>query len=212
MSRTPSRPTETPEGVPIPAFTPWTGERRRGSGWTAEAQWAFIAALTRLGCVAAAAQAAGCSVRSAYRLRDRPGAESFAAAWASAAARGRDMAQQVAIERAIHGKLVPVFRGGHFLGYRVAHNDRLLTAVLAAGRMAPPMDSERARLERWEARLRELEGNLVGGTVARDAADADDLIYRQEVERIERARRTARIRAAARADLDAREAPRVRKL
>lgn len=85
------------------------------------------------------------------------------------------MAQQVAIERAIHGKLAPVFRGGHFLGYRVAHNDRLLTAVLAAGRMAPPIYSERARLERWEARLRDLESNLVGGTVAREAPRARKL-------------------------------------
>lgn len=212
MADTPPRPNETPEGVPIPAFTPWTGERRRGSGWTPHAQWLFIAALTRLGCVATAARAAGRSVRSAYRLRDRPGAESFAAAWASAAARGREVAQEVAIQRAIHGKLEPVFRSGHFLGYRVAHNDRLLTAVLTAGKMGLPMDSERARLERWEARLRALEANLVGGTIERDAAHADDLIYQQEVQRIEKARRSARIRAAARADYSDRYNPKVRKL
>ena len=52
MADTPPLPTETPEGVPIPAFTPWTGERRRDSGWTPHVQWLFIAALTRLGCVA----------------------------------------------------------------------------------------------------------------------------------------------------------------
>lgn len=212
MADTPPHPTHTPEGVPIPAFTPWTGERRRGSGWTPQAQALFIAALTRLGCVAAAAQVAGRSVRSAYRLRDRPGAESFAAAWASAAARGREVAQDVAIERAIHGKLEPVFRAGHFLGYRVAHNDRLLAAVLTAGKMDLPMDRERARLEIWEARLRALEANLVGGTIERDAAHADDLIYQQEVQRMERSRRAARIRAAARADYSDRSMPRIHTL
>lgn len=211
MSTTPPHPAETPEGVPIPAFTPWTGERRRGSGWTAEAQLLFIAALTRLGCVAAAAQVAGRSVRSAYRLRDRPGAESFAAAWASAAARGRSAAQQVAIERAVHGTLVPQFRDGQFKGYRVAHDDRLLVAALTAGKLAMPMDGERARLERWEARLRELEGDLIGGTIARDAAHVDDLVYQQEVRRIEQARRNARIRAAARADHKAAHMPRVQR-
>lgn len=79
MADTPPFPTHTPEGIPIPAFTPWTGARRRGPGWTPHVQWLFIAALTRLGCVATAARAAGRSVRSAYRLRDKPGAESFSA-------------------------------------------------------------------------------------------------------------------------------------
>ncbi len=199
MHGAPSHPTETPEGVPIPAFTPWLGERRRGSGWTAEAQLLFIAALTRLGCVAAAAAVAGRSVRSAYRLRDRPGAESFAAAWASAAVRGRSVAQQVAIERAVHGTLVPQFRAGQFIGYRVAHNDRLLVAALGAGRTYP-LDEERARLEDWEARLRRLEADLIGGTIARDTAHADDLVYTQEIQRIERSRRAARTRATARAN------------
>jgi len=205
-------PIETPEGVPIPTFTPWSGERRRGSGWTPEAQLLFIAALTRLGCVAAAAAVAGRSVRSAYRLRDRAGAESFAAAWASALARGRSAAQQVAIERAVHGKLVPQFRRGQFQGYRVAHDDRLLVAALGAGKPAEALDSERARLEQWEAQLRRLELDLIDGTIARDAAQADDMAYVQELKRIETARRSARIRARARADYAQAHQPRVRRL
>jgi hypothetical protein len=43
----------------------------------------FIAALARTGCVGRAAAAAGMSRESAYRLRRRKGAGSFAAAWDS---------------------------------------------------------------------------------------------------------------------------------
>ncbi|MGA9581542.1 MAG: hypothetical protein WBR13_06200 [Allosphingosinicella sp.] len=57
--------------------------RARNDGWTAERQRAFITALARTGCIGRAAAAAGMSRESAYRLRRRKGAESFAAAWDS---------------------------------------------------------------------------------------------------------------------------------
>jgi hypothetical protein len=66
----------------VPAFTPVPGRARR-DGWTEERQRAFIAALDGTGCVGRAAAAVGMSRKSAYRLRRRKGAESFAAAWDS---------------------------------------------------------------------------------------------------------------------------------
>ena len=57
--------------------------RVRRDGWTAERQHIFIAALAQTGCIGQAAQAAGMSRESAYRLRLRKGAGSFAAAWDS---------------------------------------------------------------------------------------------------------------------------------
>jgi hypothetical protein len=71
-----------PPSALIPAFEPAPG-RARKDGWTAERQRTFIATLARTGCVGRAAAAAGMSRESAYRLRRRRGAESFAAAWDS---------------------------------------------------------------------------------------------------------------------------------
>ena len=68
------------EDSDIPAFES-VPVRSRCDGWTAGRQRAFMAVLARSGCVRKAAAAAGMSRESAYRLRARRGAESFAAAW-----------------------------------------------------------------------------------------------------------------------------------
>jgi hypothetical protein len=66
----------------LPAFTP-VPVRARRDGWTEERQRLFIRALAQSPCIEAAARAAGMSRESAYRLRRREGAGSFAAAWDS---------------------------------------------------------------------------------------------------------------------------------
>jgi hypothetical protein len=55
--------------------------RSRRNGWSEARQCAFLAQLYVTGSVTAAAQAVGMSRASAYRLREREGAESFAFAW-----------------------------------------------------------------------------------------------------------------------------------
>ena len=55
--------------------------RSRRDGWTEVRHCAFLARLYATGSVSAAAKAVGMSRASAYRLRERPGAESFAFAW-----------------------------------------------------------------------------------------------------------------------------------
>src|SRR6185312_8061719 len=52
-------------------FTPVPLARSRASGWTAQRQVAFIAALARTAVVKAAADSVGMSTRSAYQLRAR---------------------------------------------------------------------------------------------------------------------------------------------
>lgn len=61
-------------------FTP-VPLRGRRDGWSEVRQCAFLAQLYFTGSVTAAAKAVGMSRASAYRLRERPGAESFAFAW-----------------------------------------------------------------------------------------------------------------------------------
>ncbi|RVU07902.1 hypothetical protein EOE18_02170 [Novosphingobium umbonatum] len=67
----------------VPAFAP-VPVRGRRDGWSVGRQAGFMAALARTGSVRAAAEAVGMSRVSAYRLRERAGAESFAAAWDAA--------------------------------------------------------------------------------------------------------------------------------
>lgn len=67
----------------IPAFHP-VPVGARCDGWVPERQAAFIGYLAETRSVCAAAQAVGMGRESAYRLRKRPGAAGFAAAWDAA--------------------------------------------------------------------------------------------------------------------------------
>ena len=62
------------------SFTP-VKLRSRKDGWSAQIQCAFLAHLYITGSVAAAARSVGRSRASAYNLRARAGAESFAQSW-----------------------------------------------------------------------------------------------------------------------------------
>jgi hypothetical protein len=95
------------------AFTPVPLDRRRSNGWTAAQQARFILALHVMGSVGQAAKAVGMSRQSAYNLRERAGAESFAKSWDAAIDMGRQRQFDLAMERAIHGvTTVRVMRGG----------------------------------------------------------------------------------------------------
>lgn len=67
----------------VPAFYP-VPTRTRRDGWTIERQADFLGMLAETGSVIGACEAVGMSRKSAYQLRARPGAESFAAAWDAA--------------------------------------------------------------------------------------------------------------------------------
>jgi hypothetical protein len=207
----------TPEGIPIPAFTPWRAKRERSGGWSAETQRAFIHELTRIGSVAAAAKAVGKTSRSAYQLRDKDGAESFAAAWEAAKFSGRDHAAQIAIERALYGEMVPTFRNGRFTGYKLIHNDRMLMAAIRAQdndtdpANSAQLQSWKRRLEKWEIALRRQAMDMPDGTAATDQAtiDAreDNIVWQREMRREQRRLRNAEIRAAVRKGMTKPERP-----
>jgi hypothetical protein len=67
----------------VPAFYP-VPTRTRRDGWTVARQADFLGMLAETGSVIGACEAVGISRKSAYQLRARPGAESFAAAWDAA--------------------------------------------------------------------------------------------------------------------------------
>lgn len=79
-----SPPARQPRRVPcVPPFYP-VPLRSRHDGWTARKQTDFLGFLVETGSVMGACEAVGMSRNSAYKLRARPEAESFAAAWDAA--------------------------------------------------------------------------------------------------------------------------------
>lgn len=85
----------------------------RCDGWSPLQQQRFIRALSVMGAVGPAARAVGMGRGSAYRLRGRAGAESFARAWDAAIGEGRARQFDYAMDRALNGvTTVRVMRGG----------------------------------------------------------------------------------------------------
>lgn len=134
--------------VPVPT-------RPRRDGWSPRVQADFIAALVAGGSVTAACAAVGRSAASAYALRKRPDAIGFAAAWDFAAGEGAARVLGTAIERALHGSVVPIVYRGRIVGERIVHNDGLLLALLrrdhlpARQRPGYRIDSDRNDRDDW---------------------------------------------------------------
>ena len=115
----------------VPAFYP-VPQRPTPKGWTLERQAHFLGWLAETGSVSAACARVGMSRKSAYRLRTRPRAESFAAAWD--AALGKPV-RRVTIDDldflAYQGLVRPRFRGGKYIGSRQKPDNSALLRLLA---------------------------------------------------------------------------------
>ncbi|WP_431469120.1 hypothetical protein [Sphingosinithalassobacter sp. LHW66-3] len=109
---------------------------RRHDGWSAEKQVEFIEALAASGCVDHAARAVGMHASSAYRLRARPDATSFRAAWEHALEYAVQRLAEATLSRAIHGVARPVFYQGEIIGERRYYDERLAMFIL---RMRDPV-------------------------------------------------------------------------
>ncbi len=113
-----------------PDFTPAPSTSTRHDGWTPERQAQFIELLAQSGVVAFSARGVGKSTVSAYKLRARPGAESFAAAWDRAIATGHARAFDAAYERATKGILVTRYYRGKPVAVVHRFDHRLALAAL----------------------------------------------------------------------------------
>lgn len=113
-------------------FTPVPRRRNRRGGWTEQTQRDFIACLQLTGSVAASARAVGMSARTAYRLLEVEGADSFAIAWDKAFEEGRRRTQEDSLGRALNGSLVPIYRHARLVRVEHRRNDRLAIALLGA--------------------------------------------------------------------------------
>lgn len=164
-------------------FTPVARLRKRRNGWTPEAQRAFIDALAQCGCVARAARSVGMTPRSAYRLLESQGAESFAEAWDQAIARGVESLRWNALDRALHGAWVPVVRRGRIVSFEHRRSDRLAIALLS-GRNASVADNRERAASRRKYRLKLLaeKKRLADEQKRREALWAEHLAILDEIQ------------------------------
>jgi hypothetical protein len=119
------------DAAPPPGFYP-VPVRARRDGWTPGRQRAFIAALASTQCVDRSAAAVGLSRESAYRLRRRAGAESFAAAWDAIMARRplHPTRQELTWHRAFYGTLKPIVRKGQVMALLHRTDNNAFMALL----------------------------------------------------------------------------------
>ena len=116
MTDSPPRPAAPRRAIPDFAPVP---VRPRKDGWTPERQREFIRLLHIRRNIGKAARGVGMSRRSAYRLRERQGAESFAAAWDAAFALRPPPATSNVSQlwyRALFGKTKQIVRRGEVVG------------------------------------------------------------------------------------------------
>ena len=119
------------DDTPLIEFTPVPRQRRRRNGWTEQRQREFIAALAECGSVGRAARSVGMNARTAYRLLDAEGADDFARAWDQAIDIGIERVRLAALERALTGAPVAVYRRGKLVRVETRYNDRLAIALLS---------------------------------------------------------------------------------
>src|SRR5881409_568980 len=124
-------PTAT-ELAPLPAidFTP-APTRKRHAGWTAEKQRKFIDRLALTGSAGQASAAAGVASSSAYRLRNKAGADSFAAAWDAALKLAATRGAAIAWDRGLNGRVERYYKDGELVMERRIPSDHLLTWLLS---------------------------------------------------------------------------------
>ena len=93
---------EPPAGDdPLLAFAPYLHARPRRNSITPPLQRHFVAVLAATGIVNQAARSIGKSMEALYKLRAKPGAEGFAAAWDEALGWGLLRLEDCAIEAAL---------------------------------------------------------------------------------------------------------------
>jgi hypothetical protein len=105
--------------------------RKRHAGWTAERQRKFIERLALTGNVGEACACVGVASSSAYRLRNKAGAESFARAWDAALRLCATRLAAIGLDRAVNGRVERFYKDGELVMERRVPSDFLLTWFLS---------------------------------------------------------------------------------
>lgn len=114
----------------IGQFEPVPRKSFRSNGWTPARQRAFIERLAETASVRQAAEAVNMSRLSCYNLKNHPQGGDFAKAWAAALDVGVQHLKDIAFERAVEGRLDPVWQSGKLVGHKRVYSDALLMFLL----------------------------------------------------------------------------------
>ena len=114
----------------LPEFDP-APTRKQNAGWTAERQRKFIDHLALTGHVGEACALVGVASSSAYRLRNKAGAEGFACAWDAALSLSPTRLSAIAFDRALNGRVERFYKDGEPVMERRMPSDYLLTWLLS---------------------------------------------------------------------------------
>jgi hypothetical protein len=123
----------SPENRPLPAeiteFEP-VPRRFRTNSWTVERQKAFILALAETASVGQAAEMVNMSKVSCYNLRNHKDSHDFKRAWDAAVDFSVSRLKDIAFQRAVEGRLEPVWQGGKLVGHKRVYSDAMLMFLL----------------------------------------------------------------------------------
>lgn len=126
--------TPSPEKPDLPAdplhFAPVPRQQYRENGWIPARQAAFVQKLAETGSVRQAAAAVNMSRVSCYNLKNHPQGVDFARAWDAAMDMGVQHLKDIAFERAVEGRLEPVWQAGKLAGHKRVYSDGLLMFLL----------------------------------------------------------------------------------
>ena len=125
--------TDAADIVPAPTLPEFSTAptRKRHAGWTAERQRKFIDHLSLTGHVGEACAVVGVASSSAYRLKNKPGAESFSRAWDAALRLSATRLVSIGVDRALNGRVERHYKDGELVMERRIPSDYLLTWFIA---------------------------------------------------------------------------------
>lgn len=107
---------------PLLDFEPFIHAAPRANSITPQVQRRFVAELRACGVVKQAARKVGKSLEALYKLRERPGAEGFAAAWDAARERFGARLHDFASARVMEGDERPIVSQGRILGWHTVYD------------------------------------------------------------------------------------------
>ena len=107
---------------PLLDFEPFIHAAPRANSITPDIQRRFVAELRACGVVKQAARKVGKSLEALYKLRERPGAEGFAAAWDAARERFGARLHDFASARVMEGDERPIVSQGRILGWHTVYD------------------------------------------------------------------------------------------
>lgn len=170
-------PGEAPDDSdPLLSFTPVPHAAPRRNSITPDLQRRFIAELAATGIVTQAARSIGKSMEALYKLRQRPGADGFRAAWDMAIDRGIARLEDCALARALEGEERPIISGGKLLGTWTRQNNALLMFLLRQRRpdRYAALDRDGAGLRPGNPAYERIKAEVLAEKTAEDAQRAEE--------------------------------------